>query len=102
MVIRDGQSDGSRLVARSERYSSADHLEAFRRGDQGPSNDNDQMMAAIPANYIGKLLAGSCRRMASYLDLDDGILRCVPADPEIVAEMYGLHVNALTLRRGAT
>ena len=33
--------------------------------------------------------------MASYFDLDDGTLRCLPADPKLVADIAGLHVNAV-------
>ena len=40
-------------------------------------------------------MAGTCTWMASYFDLDDGTLRCVAADPKIVAGMAGLHVNAI-------
>ena len=33
--------------------------------------------------------------MASYFDLDDGTLRCLPADPKLVADIAGLHPNAV-------
>lgn len=53
------------------------------------------MVAAVAAGYVEKLLAGTCRWMASYFDLDDGLLRCLPADPRTVAELAGLHLNAV-------
>lgn len=70
-----------------------DCAEAVVHGDQGPTIN--QVMAAIAASYVEKLLVGTCRWMATYLDLDDGTLRCVPADPKIVAELTRLHVNAV-------
>jgi hypothetical protein len=40
-----------------------------------------------------------CRRVGEgdlpHLANDDGALRCVPADPKLVAEIAGLHVNAV-------
>jgi len=39
------------------------------------------VVAAIAASYLEKLLAGTCSWMATYLDFDDGTLRCVPAAP---------------------
>jgi PRTRC genetic system ThiF family protein len=70
-----------------------DCAEAIAVGDQGPTIN--QVVAAIAASYVEKLLAGTCSWMASYFDLDDGMLHCVPADPRIVAELAGLHVNAV-------
>jgi ThiF family len=71
-----------------------DCAEAITAGDQGPTIN--QAVATIAASYVEKLLAGTCGWMASYFDLDDGTLRCVPADPKVVAEIAGLHVNAIT------
>jgi hypothetical protein len=53
------------------------------------------VVAAIAASYLEKLLAGTCSWMASYFDLDDGTLRCVPTDPKIVPSIVGLHPNAV-------
>ena len=47
-------------------------------GTQGPTIN--QVVASIAASYIEKLLAGTCTWMASYIDMDDGIMRCLPAD----------------------
>jgi PRTRC genetic system ThiF family protein len=70
-----------------------DCAEAVERGDQGPTIN--QVVAAVAAGYVEKLLAGTCRWMASYFDLDDGTLRCVPAEPTTVAELVGLHRNSV-------
>ena len=56
----------------------------------------NQIIAAIAAGFVEKLLAGSCTWMASYFDVDDGTLRCVPAEPKTVADIVGVHVNAVT------
>ena len=50
---------------------------------------------SIAASYVEKLLGGVCSWMASYFDLDDGTLRCLPADPKHVADIAGMHVNAV-------
>lgn len=70
-----------------------DCAQAVERGDQGPTIN--QVVAALAACYVEKLLAGECAWMASYFDLDDGTLRCVPADPSVVAAIKGLHPNAI-------
>jgi hypothetical protein len=33
--------------------------------------------------------------MASYIDMDDGMMRCLPANPKLVAGIAGLHPNAV-------
>lgn len=73
--------------------SEPDCAEAVVAGDQGPTIN--QVVAAIAASYVEKLLSDSCGWMASYFDLDDGTLRCVPADPKTVADIGGLHPNAV-------
>lgn len=70
-----------------------DCAEAVADGDQGPTIN--QIVAALAASFVEKLIAGTCRWMASYFDLDDGTLRCVPADPKVVASIAGLHPNAI-------
>ena len=81
------------LEAPPEPQPVPDCAEAIARGDQGPTIN--QVVAAMAASYVEKLLAGTCGWMASYFDLDDGALRCVPADAKMVAEIAGLHVNAI-------
>ena len=71
----------------------ADCAQRVARSEQGPTIN--QMVAAVAAGYVEKLLSGTCRWMASYFDSDDGLLRCVPADPRTVAELAGLHLNAV-------
>lgn len=70
-----------------------DCAEAIVAGDQGPTVN--QVVAALAAGYVEKLLAGTCGWMASYFDLDDGTLRCVAAEPKAVAALAGLHPNAV-------
>jgi hypothetical protein len=36
--------------------------------------------------------------MATYVDMDDRLLQCVSADPRYVAQMVGLHTNAVVNR----
>jgi hypothetical protein len=38
--------------------------------------------------------------MATYVDLQDGLLHCLPADPRQVAGVVGLHPNAFVRSRG--
>ena len=70
-----------------------DCAQAVVQGDQGPTIN--QVVAAIAASFVEKLVAGNCTWMASYFDLEDGTLRCVAADPKTVAGTAGLHVNAV-------
>ena len=70
---------------------------AVARREQGPTIN--QVVAAMAASFIEKLLDGACSWMASYFDLDDGLLRCVPAEPRTVAALAGLHVQAVAPTR---
>ncbi len=70
-----------------------DCAEAVAEGDQGASIN--QVVAAIAASFVEKLLTGTCTWMASYFDLDDGTLRCMEVDPKTVASIAGLHTNAI-------
>ncbi|MCC6173836.1 MAG: ThiF family adenylyltransferase [Chloroflexi bacterium] len=81
------------LIATPEPRRQPDCAEAVGDGEQGPTIN--QMVASIAASFVEKLLAGTCGWMASYFDLDDGTLRCLPADPKVVADIAGLHVNAV-------
>ena len=71
-----------------------DCSQAIATAEQGGTIN--QIIAAIAAGFVEKLLAGSCTWMASYFDVDDGTLRCVPAEPKTVADIVGVHVNAVT------
>ncbi|MFN8632926.1 MAG: ThiF family adenylyltransferase [Chloroflexota bacterium] len=81
------------LFAQPEPRLLPDCAEAMATGTQGPTIN--QVVASIAASYIEKLLAGTCTWMASYIDMDDGIMRCLPADPKLVAGITGLHPNAV-------
>lgn len=81
------------LHASPEPRPQPDCAEAVADGEQGPTIN--QVVASIAAGYVEKLLCGTCSWMASYFDLDDGMLRCLPADPKIVANIAGLHPNAV-------
>ena len=71
----------------------ADCAEAVARAEQGATIN--QVVAAVAASVVERLLAGTCAWMASYFDLDDGTLHPVPADPATVAAIAGLHRNAV-------
>jgi PRTRC genetic system ThiF family protein len=88
------------LDAPPEPRPQLDCAEAIAAGDQGLTIN--QVVAGIAASYVEKLLAGACGWMASYFDLDDGTLRCVPVEPKTVAAIAGLHPNAVAppTRRG--
>jgi PRTRC genetic system ThiF family protein len=81
------------LDAPPEPRPQPDCAEAIADNLQGPTIN--QVVAAIAASYVEKLLAGTCSWMATYFDLDDGTLRCVPADPRLVADIAGLHPSAV-------
>ncbi|MCC6175645.1 MAG: ThiF family adenylyltransferase [Chloroflexi bacterium] len=70
-----------------------DCAEAVAAAEQGRTIN--QVVASIAASYVEKLLADTCRWMATYFDLDDGMFRCLPADPKLVADLAGLHLNAV-------
>jgi hypothetical protein len=66
-----------------------------RKRDLAGGLPDNQVVASVAASYVEKLLTGSCRWMASYFDMDDGFLRCIPAEPVAVARVAGLHLNAV-------
>jgi hypothetical protein len=71
----------------------ADCAEAVARAEQGATIN--QVVAALAASVVERLLAGTCAWMGVYFDLDAGTLRGVPADPTTVAAMAGLRRNAV-------
>jgi hypothetical protein len=75
-----------------------DCAEAVAQELQGPTIN--QVVAAIAASIVEKLLAGSCTWMGAYFDLDAGTLRPVPAEPATVASITGLHPNAVASPSG--
>ena len=70
-----------------------DCAESVADGLQGPTIN--QVVASVAMSFVEKLLIGTCTWMAAYFDLDDGTLRCLPADPKLVAQIAGLHPNAV-------
>ncbi len=81
------------LVAPPEPEPRLDCAERVARGDQGPTIN--QVVAAVAATYVERLLEGTCSWLGTYFDLDAGTLRTVYAEPKAVASMVGLHVNAV-------
>ncbi len=73
-----------------------DCAERVERNEQGPTIN--QVMAALAASYVEKLLDGSCSWMASYVDMDAGTLTTVDADPKVVSRISGLHPNSVLAR----
>jgi PRTRC genetic system ThiF family protein len=69
-------------------------------GDQGRTIN--QFMAALVASFVERLLDASCHWMASYADLTNGTLQCVPATPGAVSACTGIPAAALLAgQRGA-
>jgi PRTRC genetic system ThiF family protein len=70
-----------------------DCAEAVAADEQGGTIN--QVVAAVAAGFVERLLAGTCPWMGAYFDLDDGTLRSVSAEPGAVAALVGLHPNAV-------
>jgi PRTRC genetic system ThiF family protein len=70
-----------------------DCAEAVADGTQGPTIN--QVLAAVAASLIERLLAGTCATMGAYVDMDDGVLRYVAAEPKTVAALTGLRPAAV-------
>ena len=60
-----------------------DCAEAVMRDEQGATIN--QVVAAVAASYVERLLDGSCRATASYIDMDVGTLHTVATEPTMVA-----------------
>jgi hypothetical protein len=73
--------------------SAASCAEQVEHGDQ--SRTINQLMAGLVASYVERLLDGACGWMTTYLDLTDGLLRCVPIEPRAVARCAGVPVPVL-------
>src|SRR6185312_12664418 len=52
-------------------------------------------------SFVEKLLDGDCTWLAAYVNMDDGVVSRVAADPHYVAELTGVHVNTLIYRYDA-
>jgi PRTRC genetic system ThiF family protein len=81
------------LDAPPPRVPQPDCAEAVADGTQGPTIN--QVIAAVAASFVERLLAGTCTAMSAYVDMDDGTLRYVGAEPKTVAALTGLHPNAV-------
>jgi hypothetical protein len=66
---------------------------AVAAGDQ--SRTINQLMAALGAAFVERLLDGRLGWMAAYVDADDGLLRTVAAEPRAVAAAAGLDHRAV-------
>jgi hypothetical protein len=84
------------LESPPEPYPAFNCAESIVQWGHGPTIN--QEVTAIVASYVEKLLAGTCSRMASYFDLDEGTLRCVQTNPTVVVEIVGRHVDAVVPR----
>jgi hypothetical protein len=84
------------LVAAPVPKPAPDCAERVLARDQGPTIN--QVMAAVAASFVEKLLAGTCAWMAAYVNMDDGVVSRVAADPHYVGELTGVHVNTLVYR----
>ena len=66
-----------------------DCAEAIAEEQQGSTIN--QVVAAVAASSVERLLDGTCRSMASYVDMDTGMLRTVPIEPSAVASASRIH-----------
>lgn len=66
-----------------------DCAEAIAEEQQGATIN--QVVAAVAASYVERLLDGTCRSMGSYVDMDTGMLRTVPIEPTAVASASRIH-----------
>lgn len=71
----------------------SDCAEAVIEGDQSPTIN--QAMANLVLEFVRKLMAGQLTWMQAYIDLDHGVMRTVPARPDIVHEMTKIPTNKL-------
>lgn len=69
---------------------------AVERAEQ--SATINQTMAAIAAAYIERLLLGTCTWMATYADMENGMVQTVPADPQAVARILRKPAGPLMVR----
>lgn len=79
-----------------EALPTLDCAEAVAQDEQGATVN--QYVAALLAGYVEQLLDGRCRWMRTVFDLDSGLHAAVPADPKLVADLAGLHPNAVVDR----
>lgn len=76
-----------------------DCAEAVATDDQSPTIN--QAMATLVLEFVHCLLTNKLTSMGAYIDLDEGALSYVPADPVTVARMCGVKVNHLMANKCA-
>jgi PRTRC genetic system protein C len=77
-----------------------DCARAVSEGEQGKTIN--QFMSALVTSYLERLLDGTCSWMATYADLDNGTMSCIPADPSQVAALTGVRPSDLVARVGVS
>lgn len=70
-----------------------DCAEAVASEEQGPVIN--QAMAMLVLEFVHRMLKGTLTWMGAYMDLEAGTLQTVPAEPETVARICGVKVDAL-------
>ena len=70
-----------------------DCAEAVAFEEQGPVIN--QAIAMLVLEFVHRLLKGTLTYMGAYIDLEAGTLQTVPAEPETVARICGVKVDAL-------
>ncbi|KKM22403.1 hypothetical protein LCGC14_1625750, partial [marine sediment metagenome] len=73
-----------------------DCAEAVEDEEQSPLIN--QMMATLVLEFMYRLLKGTLTWMGAYIDMEAGILKTVPAEPETVAMMFGVKVDTLIVK----
>jgi PRTRC genetic system ThiF family protein len=79
-----------------QQQPAADCAEAVDNGAQSPVIN--QAMAMLGAVFVQQLLTGTCSWLQAAINLTDGVLHTLPADPRLVARISGLHTNTLVDR----
>lgn len=81
------------LNAPPEPARDLDCAERIVQAEQGATIN--QVVAVVAASYVEKMLDGTCTAMASYIDMEAGMVRTVYAEPAIVAPMLGMRPSSL-------
>lgn len=70
-----------------------DCAEAVERNDQSPVIN--QAMAMLILEFMNRILTGTLKWMGAYIDMENGTLQTVPADPVTVARILSMKVDDL-------
>ena len=79
-----------------QQQAATDCAEAVDTGVQSPVIN--QAMAMLGAVFVQQLLSGTCSWLQAAINLTDGVLHTLPADPRLVARISGVHTNTLVDR----